>query len=117
MPFGAAPRLGWTVVALVVLAAGVLWLPQLDPFGQVAAAKEEEQERQALRRSRTLTEKRIEQIRHLKADVIDDRSLEINRLLRGRHCRADAAGAGEHREPSNQFAAGQLAFFETGHQV
>jgi hypothetical protein len=76
VPFGAAPRLGWTALAVVALAAGVLWLPQLDPFGQVAAAKEEDQQRSALERERELTRKRIEQIRRDRADGEESKELD-----------------------------------------
>jgi hypothetical protein len=79
VPFGAAPRLGWAALAIVVLAAGVLWLPQFDPFGEVAAAKEEDQHRQLLRRSTELAEKRIEQIRRDQRDESD--SQELDRAL------------------------------------
>ena len=76
VPFGVAPRLGWAGLSIVLLAAGVLWLPQLDPFGEVAAAKEEDQQRQLLRRSSELAEKRIEQIRRDQREESDSKALD-----------------------------------------
>ncbi|HUG90097.1 MAG TPA: hypothetical protein VML55_04635 [Planctomycetaceae bacterium] len=79
VPFSAAPRLGWTGLAVAALVAGVLWLPQLDPFGQVASAKEEDQKRERIKHGRDLTQKRIEQIR--RDETKGEESKDLQRAL------------------------------------
>ena len=63
VPFVWAKRLVTASVLLGVLFAGSRFLPQFDPFGQVAAAESSQTARRKLADSRTAAKKRIAQIK------------------------------------------------------
>ncbi len=63
VPWHWAPRLGQVLGVLAVLLLGVLYLPQLDPFGKVAAAQSEQQKEEQLRKDRTATELRTAELK------------------------------------------------------
>lgn len=59
VPFQPTRRLARVGLALVLVAAGMLWLPVFDPFGKVEAARQERDREKQLQLSKKATEERI----------------------------------------------------------
>lgn len=63
VPFDPRRPLLRALIAAVLIAVGVRWLPQFDPFGRVEAAQQVEKRHQQLEESKKATEKRISQLK------------------------------------------------------
>ena len=63
VPFEWVDRAGIVLLAIVLLAAGWLWMPPLDPFGAVAARAEDDQKKQKLADTRRATKARMAQLK------------------------------------------------------
>jgi hypothetical protein len=63
VPFRSTERVLRAALAVAVVAAGFLWLPGLDPFGKVEAARLDRDRKKQLEESKRLTEKRIDQLK------------------------------------------------------
>lgn len=79
VPFDWGRRLATVGLAVLLLAAGVLYLPQLDPFGQVQAAAQDEEQAQELLQSRKETETRTAQLK--KEDIEGENSDEVKKAV------------------------------------
>ncbi|MFO8007632.1 MAG: hypothetical protein R6V05_07860 [Candidatus Brocadiia bacterium] len=84
VPFRWARRAGKAVLVLAVLLAGVLYLPQFDPFGHAAERKRAEQREEALRKSRKATALRAEALRKQNPEAELSREVQkaVNELKR-----------------------------------
>ena len=89
VPFEWVDRAGIVLLAAVVLAAGWLWLPPLDPFGAVAAREEDNQKKQKLADTRRATKARMAQLKKaaerddqakLTQEAIEDLKLTFTRM-------------------------------------
>lgn len=62
VPFHLGREFGHVALATLLIAAGLLWLPQLDPFGQVQAATQTVQRQKQLEETKKATEARTAQL-------------------------------------------------------
>ena len=92
VPFRSTKRLARAVSAAMLIAAGVFWLPQFDPFGKVEAAQQVEKRQQQLEDSRKATEVRIAQLQKDESDgplseetkkAIENLKAALNRMKPG----------------------------------
>ena len=82
VPFDWGRRAGHAAVAAALLVAGLLWLPQFDPFGTVAAAEQVETQKQQLAESRKATQQRAAELRK-QEDQEGENSEEVARAIEG----------------------------------
>ncbi|MGE5194268.1 MAG: hypothetical protein ACM3U2_17390 [Deltaproteobacteria bacterium] len=82
VPFRSAERLMRAALAVVLVAAGFLWVPGFDPFGKVEAARLDRDRKKQLEESKQLTEKRIDQLKKDDSDgpVSDETKKAIENL-------------------------------------
>ncbi|MBW3542639.1 MAG: hypothetical protein KY476_20440 [Planctomycetes bacterium] len=76
VPFRFGKRVGVAAAAIGVLAAASQWLPQLDPFGEVAAAQEQGAQRKKLAQSRRATRERVAQVRKEEAAARESQNID-----------------------------------------
>ena len=80
VPFHWQRRLAHTALTLCVLLAAILWLPQFDPFGDVQAARAEENRKQELEKGRKATKLRTAQLKK-KREGMSEESEEIAKAI------------------------------------
>ena len=99
VPFAWTDRMLPATVAVAVLIAGMLWLPQLDPFGQVAKANEKQTLRNTLAESEKAAKLRIETLRE--NEPSEETSKKVDRELEKLSKSFKKMKAGK-REPNRQ---------------
>jgi hypothetical protein len=82
VPFDWARRAGHAAVAAGLLVAGLLWLPQFDPFGTVAAADQVEAQKEELAKSRKATKQKLAELRK-EEDREGENSEEVAKAIEG----------------------------------
>jgi hypothetical protein len=68
VPFQSGKRLSRAFLSAILIAAGVWWLPQFDPFGKVEAAVQADKRKQELESSKKATELKIAQLQKDESD-------------------------------------------------
>ncbi len=83
VPFQVTRHFADLAIAVGVLIAAVLFLPQLDPFGKVEAAEKIEKEKEELKNLHEETLARKEQLKKVLSDTDDGESKDVKHALDG----------------------------------
>jgi hypothetical protein len=92
VPFRSGERLFRAGMAAALVVAGLMWLPGFDPFGKVAAARQDRDRKQQLTESKKATETRIAQLEKDESDgplseetkkAIENLKAALNRMQPG----------------------------------